>query len=452
MEELISEKISAAANRIAGDAIENIAVRLPEVAAKKDFIARMKNISAEGIDATINGRDFENYLERGAYETSVFLANHYADAALNRISRELPPGRTRQVVTDSLQEMSRRGIEIFCSGGSLDAVRAELATIAQSHFRNYAREQIASSSKSAGREVYRQIKFSGRGSRAKNKHLRDGTNLLAEEFAFQVTDNVADWASGKKSFGDAATDIVVNTGANAAVRYGKQQGEELAKDAIKELSERAEKEIKNKVLRNAASSTLGKLANSDALMKTAGAMIDIGKDFTRLLDGEISGTEFVISVAERGMDFVVEGVGKIAEGFGNALGGPVAGKVIGTAVKYFVSNLLNSSIGKLLQSAKEAELARKHYEAIHAFCEESIREMEIQRLEFERNVAQFLSNRQRVIDDSLNNFEIAVQQNDFNAMSAALNEIAREFGGELQFKNFEELDKFMSNKNSVLVL
>lgn len=51
-----------------------------------------------------------------------------------------------------------------------------------------------------------------------------------------------------------------------------------------------------------------------------------------------------------------------------------------------------------MQAFEEAELSRKRYEAINAFCEESIREMEIQRLEFERNVAQFLSERQEVID------------------------------------------------------
>lgn len=93
--------------------------------------------------------------------------------------------------------------------------RAELATIAQSHFGNYAREQIANFSKSAGREVYRQIKFSGRGSRAKNKHLREGTNLLAEEFAFQVTG----FFFGEKDFGE----VVVSTGENALKTYTKRK-------------------------------------------------------------------------------------------------------------------------------------------------------------------------------------------------------------------------------------
>lgn len=105
-----------------------------------------------------------------------------------------------------------------------------------------------------------------------------------------------------------------------------------------------------------------------------------------------------------------------------------------------------------MQAFTEAEMSRKRYEAIHAFCEESIREMEIQRPEFESKVAQFLSDRQQVIDTSLDNFEAAMKNNDMTAVSSALNEIAMEFGGELQFKNRAESDKFMLNDDSDFIL
>ena len=105
-----------------------------------------------------------------------------------------------------------------------------------------------------------------------------------------------------------------------------------------------------------------------------------------------------------------------------------------------------------MQVFNDDDILQKRYEAMHDYCENLICEMENQRLKFERNVAQFLSNRQQIIDNGLNNFEVAVRQNDFDGMSAALNEIAMEFGGELQFKTFEEFDKFMSDENSVLVL
>lgn len=445
MEDFIQQKISEGVNKIAENAIENIARRLPNDAEKQNFLERMKNIIAEGIDATINGQDYQKHLERGAYETSVFLANHYADAALKKVCNEFPRGKTRNAISDALQEISRRGIESLCSGNSLDAVKAELSAIAQSHFKNYVHEQAKIFSKDFGNNIYKNIKFSGRGSRAKNKNLRDGTNLFADEFAFQITDNVMDVLNGKKDFGNAAKDIVVNTAKNSAVTYTKRQGAELATNAIKELSKLAEKEIQNKLLREGATSIIGKLANSNTLMQVADAAYDIGKSLKRWLEGEISGTEFLREVGQKGTGIVVSGVFGI---LGTAVAGPI-GTAIGSAVGYFATNLL---YGSVMQAFEEAELSRKRYEAIHAFCEESIREMEIQRLEFERNVAQFLSNRQAVIDTSLNDFEASMKMNDMTGVSAALNEIAMEFGGELQFKNRAEFDNFMLNDDSDFVL
>ena len=445
MENLIKQKISESASKIANDAIENIARRLPDDAAKKDFIARIKNISAEGIDATINGQEYQKYLERGAYETSVFLANHYADETLKRVCKELPQGKTRQIVTDSLYEMSHRGIEIFCSGGSIDEVKAELSTIAKNHFKNYATEQIQHLSKNVGNGVYKQIKFSGRGSRAKNKNLREGTNLLADELAFQITDNFSAVLDGRKSLSSAAKDIAVNTAKNSAVTYTKRQGAELATSAIKELSKLAEKEIKNQLLKNTATSALNALANSNTFMQVADAVYDVGKSLKRWLDGEITGTEFLREVGQKGTGVIVSGVFAT---LGTAVAGPI-GTAIGSAVGYFATNLL---YGSVMQAFEEAELSRKRYEAIHAFCEESIKEMEIQRQEFERNVAQFLSERQQVIDRSLKDFEASMQMNDMTGVSAALNEIAMEFGGELQFKNRDEFDKFMLDDDSDFIL
>ena len=445
MENFIKQKISEGASKIAENAVENIACILPDDNAKKDFLVRMKNITAEGIYAVIDGQEYQSYLERGAYETSVFLANHYADAALNRLCEELPQGKTRQIVTDALYEISHSSIEIFCSGGSLDEVKAELSTIAKNQFKNYAAEQIQNFSQNAGNGIYKKIKFSGGGSRTKNKYLREGTDLIAEEFTFQVTENLEAILDGRKNLDAAAKDIVVHTGKNFAVNYGKKQGAEIAAQAINRLSKLAEKEIKNKIAKNAVTSFLDKLADSNTLIQIAGAAYDIGKSLRRWLDNEISDAEFLREVGQKGTEVIVSGVFAT---LGAGVAGPV-GAAIGSAVGYFATNLL---YGAVLQSFEEAELSRKRYEAIHAFCEESIREMELQRQEFECKVAQFLSHRQAVIDNSLNAFEAALRNNDMTGVSSALNEIAMEFGGELEFKNRAEFDKCMLDKNYVFVL
>ena len=80
----VQKKISDGADEIVGNALNNIAKYLPTDSEKENFLARIQEIKAEGIEAALNGEDYRQYLNRGAYETSVFLANHYAKEILER--------------------------------------------------------------------------------------------------------------------------------------------------------------------------------------------------------------------------------------------------------------------------------------------------------------------------------------------------------------------------------
>lgn len=448
----VQKKISDGADELVGNALNNIAKYLPTDSEKENFLARIHEIKAEGIEAALNGEDYRQYLNRGAYETSVFLANHYAKEILERAKNKFPRGKTRDAIFSALQEMSRRGIEGLCGGESLEVVKNQLANIGREHFKKYVENQSKIWSKNFGNSLYRKIKFSGRGSRKKNQYLRKGRDIFADELAFQITDNFGAWLGGEKNFGDAVTDITVNTAKNSAVTYGKKYGEELARDAIKELSKVAEKKIANETARKVAVTNLNKLAKSD-IVGFAGMAYDVGRALKQLIDGEISKTEFLRVVGEKGSSIVVGGVyGTVGGMIGMAVGGPLGaaiGSAVGSAIGYFATSVL---FGSVMQAFEEAELSRQRYEAIHEFCEYSIREMERQRLQFEQDVAQFLSHRQQVIDTNLTAYEEAIKNNDFDRVSSALNGISEEFGGSLQFKTFNEFDDFMSDKNSVFEL
>ena len=438
----INQKVSDSANEIVGNAIDRIAKYLPTDSSKKDFLVRMQEIKSEGIEAAINGDDYKKYLERGAYETSVYLANHYADAALKRAAKEFPNGKIKSAIVDALQEMSRKGIESFCSGQSLEVIKQQLSNIGKAHFQQYVESQSKIWSKNIGNGVYRKIKFSGRGSRKKNQYLREGRDVVANELAFQITDNLGAFLGGEKNFSQAVTDLTVNTAKNSVVTYTKKQGAEICADAIKTLAEKAEKEIGKGLV----SGGLKKLSNANTVMNVAGVAYDIGKAFKQLMDGEITEAEFLRIVGEKGTAAVVSSAFATV---GTMVAGPIVGTVIGSSLGYFATSVLFSSV---LQAFDEAEMARKRYEAVHAFCEYSIREMERQRLEFEAKVKEFLSERQYVIDTNLDNYERAIKNKDSDAMSAALNNIAEEFGGELQFKTKKEFRTFMKDKNAVFKL
>ena len=82
MEDFIKQKISEGASKIVENAVDNLARRLPDDAAKKDFLARMKNLAAEGVDAIINGQDYQKHL--GIFGES--LRGRRTEKSLQRIA------------------------------------------------------------------------------------------------------------------------------------------------------------------------------------------------------------------------------------------------------------------------------------------------------------------------------------------------------------------------------
>lgn len=188
-------------------------------------------------------------------------------------------------------------------------------------------------------------------------------------------------------------------------------------------------------------------------MQAAGYVIDVGKSLRQLFNGEITKGEFLRVVGEKGSAFVLSGtLSAIGAAAGSAAIGPLGawiGGALGSMVGYFATNCL---FGSVMRAFDEAELSRKRYEMIKEFCDYSIREMRAQRLEFERAAKEFLQHRQQVIDQSLNDFEASMKGDDVEGATSALNEIAKEFGGELQFRTLNEFDDFMSDPNSTFKL
>ena len=489
----IQQKISSAASKLLGNAMDNIVKDLPEDS-KKEFFNLLIKIEEEGLDAVIE--EYQESLERDIYEFTVQVATHHADAVLNHLYKKFPEGKTSDRIYYALKELSEKGIEGLCSGKSLEEIKFDLANISKAHFRSYVEEQTHIYSKTAGKKIYMSLKFKGRGSRSKNRYLHDATDLFANELAVQISDNIDAWINGQQNLAGAAGNIILYTAKNSIVQYTEKNGKKIAVELAKEASKLADKEIKNKTIRKATTSVinkftgtdtkqgkefaveavkelsklaekkiqnetarqvvtggLNKLAKANTLTNVAGTVYDLGNAFKKLMNGEITKTEFLREIGEKGTGAVVSGVyATFGATLGTIVAGPLGGMVggaIGSAVGYFANTLL---YGSVLQAFEDAELSRKRYEAMHAFCEYYIEEMKRQRQEFEEKVAQFLSDRQQVIDTSLNQFEEAMRKKDFNSMSDALNNIAEEFGGKLQFKTFKEFDDFMSDPDSVFEL
>lgn len=436
----VRRKIFSGARKIFTKSMKTVARSLPNEQERKKFLEHLHEAAEEEISAAVDSGDYERILNRGAYETSVWLAEHYADAALKRACKEFPRGKTRNKIHDALEEMAHSGIESYCRGEDLEVIKAELEAIAKTHMKRYVEEQSKVLSKQVGQKIYMRIKFKGKGSREPNRYLRHGRDIFAEEFSASITDNFGAWLDGEKDFGEATVDIVANTAKNTAVRYTKEKGAEIAAQGMKHLAELAEKKIQNELARNATVWTLNKLADSNTLTSVVG----VGIDFKKMLNGEISKAEFLRRLGEKGTSAVVSGacaslgtmiVGKSV----TVLSWTIAGGAIGAAVGYFATKMVFNS---LLQAFEEAERSRKEYEAFHGFCEYAIPELERQRLELERAVEEFLTARQQTFERASKQRDSALKVGNMDVAVAAANEIAE---GRLPYQTGAELERRTRN-------
>ena len=347
----MNEKITRATDKLISEAVYNIADRLPDDESKKDFVRRVEDELQQGMSAALVGQDYQQHLNRSAYETSVWVANHYADIALNKVIKEMPRGKTRDTIHNALEQLAHRGIESFCRGASLNEIKSELA--------------------------------------------------------------------------DYAVDMAVNR----AVAWGKEQGEDIAKKSFKKLASEATKRFG----KNVGSDMLNRLANSNGLITTAGAAIDIAQSLDKMIDGKMTAAEFIELFTRKGIDIVVQNAATI---IGTAVGGAIGGlpgaaigQAIGAAINYAVSNFLNSVVMSIRRSHARAEAAQRRREYVEAINNYAIEMMRQQRAEFERIVGEYLAARRQMFNTYLDNYERAMERGDYVAMDAVLEDINRAVGG-----------------------
>lgn len=96
--------------------------------------------------------------------------------------------------------------------------------------------------------------------------------------------------------------------------------------------------------------------------------------------------------------------------------------------------------------------AKLEYERNHAKNVAIIQAIEKETLELKAKLKEFLEEQQLVIDKNMAIVIHAIDHNDFDMTSEALNNIVGLFGQELQFTTFEEFDEFMLDPDTVFEL
>ena len=148
-----------------------------------------------------------------------------------------------------------------------------------------------------------------------------------------------------------------------------------------------------------------------------------------------------------------EGVGMVASAMFATIGQiaipiPVVGGLIGGMIGYALSS---ASYGLLLGALKEKELAHKERMYIESVCNEHMRMIREYRLEIEKIINQYLSNKLEVFNESFKGIKNALEIGDVDLFIESTNKITENFGGKPAFSNMDEFNEIMLRKDTIKI-
>ncbi|OFI05980.1 hypothetical protein CLOACE_13610 [Clostridium acetireducens DSM 10703] len=175
----------------------------------------------------------------------------------------------------------------------------------------------------------------------------------------------------------------------------------------------------------------------------ASTTLQVVNSIKKYAKGELDEIELVEELGEKG-------TGMLAASLGAAVGTailPGIGTAVGGMIGYMTSSSIYNASMKVLN---EVRIAKERYETIHSLCMASIESMQEERKKFEVFIDKYFKNRQAIFENSFNTMDAAIKNNDVNLFTQDLNNIAIQFGSTLQFKNFDQFDRFMQDDTSSL--
>ena len=148
-----------------------------------------------------------------------------------------------------------------------------------------------------------------------------------------------------------------------------------------------------------------------------------------------------------------EGVGMVASAMFATIGQiaipiPVVGGLIGGMIGYALSS---ASYGLLLNALKEKEMAYKERMYIESVCAEHIKMIREYRLEIEKIINQYLSNKLEVFNEAFTGIKNALEIGDIDLFIENTNRITENFGGKPAFSTIDEFDEIMLTKTTIKI-
>ena len=168
--------------------------------------------------------------------------------------------------------------------------------------------------------------------------------------------------------------------------------------------------------------------------------IDIGKSMTRYFKGEISGTDCLVEIGEKGTSNI--GAAMFTVVGQAAIPIPVVGALVGSIVGYA---LTSTFYGNLTSALKDAKLAHENRIRIEKECKEAISMIQQYRAEMNTHVQRYLAHYNNIFNDAFMQMDDAFLSNDIDKFIGGANKITRALGGTEQFSTMDEFNSFMNS-------
>ena len=245
-----------------------------------------------------------------------------------------------------------------------------------------------------------------------------------------IVKNITAVFKNEKNTGEAVRDVALDTGRAGALGYGTGFAGSIIKGAMQ----------------NSESTYIRALSKTNIAGTTVNIAITSTRILTNYFNGKIDGVQCLEMLGQ-------EGVGMVASAMFATIGQiaipiPVVGGLIGGMIGYALSS---ASYGLLLNALKEKEMAHKERMYIESVCAEHIKMIREYRLEIEKIINQYLSNKLEVFNKAFTGIKNALEIGDIDLFIENTNRITENFGGKPAFSTIDEFDEIMLTKTTIKI-
>ncbi len=278
------------------------------------------------------------------------------------------------------------------------------------------------------------------GSMSAQEIIENSVTETVDEIKHKAIDGVVSKATEKFGISGEAIDTAKNliNGEMSLTEAATQKVGELSKEAINDYIVKACEKLK-----------ISKYLDLNELTATAE---NVKEHFKEYINGEITDTQFFLKIGQDGLFQVSQAWGtSIGTSISLSMGMKGVAAALTQAASSTIVTAVYSELYKYAMNVFEEEMvSSQRLNEIRVLSQEAINVIKEER-EFLLNSTFIESEkRQKVFKESLISLATALDTNNIDLLTSALNTITAEVGGTIQFKNFEEFDEFMMDDSLVL--